>query len=95
MDDKFTIIAAPRTPNGSYWMTDGNPVYVKEFSTESKMQDYWRSQIVPKTSTRSGLAFEISMFVTSKGQWKLADKSRYSDTPLMTPKDEGYNMMTC
>lgn len=95
MNDKYTIIAAPRTPNGSYWMTDGNPVYLKEFATESAMYRFWTTKILPKTSSRSGKAFEIAMVITRDGKWDFVEQPRYADTPLMKPKDESYNVMTC
>ena len=40
MTDRFTIFSAPRNPNGSYWIRDSVPLYMKEFRSLEAMESF-------------------------------------------------------
>ena len=93
---KFTIYAAPRAKNGQYRRTDEKPLFYKEFESLAAMERYWKKYIVPKTSTRFGRDYELSMVEADRVMWDFVGDPRYADVPVLSSKIlAGANVFRC
>lgn len=87
MTPKYSIYAAPRTDQGSYRYCEGKPIYRRDFESLQAMQEYWVSDILPKSRPQSGAEFELSMVIESGGNWGHHDNPRYADFPILRKTD--------
>ena len=83
MTEKYSIYAAPRTKHGHYAFTESKPIYRRDFKSMGDMLEHWTHQIVPKSGTRSGSEYELSMVVANGSKWGHHDKPRYASVSLL------------
>ena len=50
------------------------------------MQRYWDQSIIPNTSTKFGLAYELSMVEAGHVMWDFIGDPRYADSSPLTAK---------
>ncbi len=87
MKERFSIFAAPRTKGGVYRFCDSKPLYRRDFESLDDMLRFWRSNILPNTSMRTGKEFELAMIIERDSKWNYHDKPRYSTVPILAEDD--------
>lgn len=80
----YVIYAAPRAADGRYRLCKEKPLFTQEFPTLEAMQLFWGKTIVPATSTKFGIAYELSMVETNAVMWDFIGDLRYADTSIIT-----------
>ena len=93
---KYAIYAAPRADNGQYRRCEEKPLFYNEFRSLEAMQRYWDRKIVPATTTKFGLAYELSMVEVDRVMWDFFGAPRYAEKPVLPAKaPAGANVYSC
>lgn len=80
---RYKIVAAPIGPDGSYRAWPDKTTYIRSFTSEKKRQDYWRRFVVPKSSEKNGLVFQLAMINEWRANWEFVEAPRYADLPVI------------